>query len=276
MKTREKVKRLKNRIKEHPATFITYVVLRALVILVLVISANNHSYENVFVCTMALLLFLAPAFIEENFGIDVPDVLEIIIMLFIFASLILGEIASFYMHFPFWDVILHSVNGFLCAAIGFALVDILNRNSREKFRLSPFYLAVVSFCFSMTIGVVWEFFEFSCDVLLHTDMQKDTVINFISSTALGDPMANVALVIDNIKNVTVDGAELGVGGYLDIGLVDTMNDLFVNFIGAVIFSVIGYFYVKNRGKSTFAEKFIPKVARDVKNAQTAKDENTNE
>lgn len=260
MKAREKIKRLTNRIKEHPATFITYVILRALVILVLVISANNHSYENVFVCAMALLLFLAPAFVEENFGIDVPDVLEVIIMLFIFASLILGEIASFYMHFPFWDIILHSVNGFLCAAIGFALVDILNRNSKEKFRLSPFYLAVVSFCFSMTIGVVWEFFEFGCDVILHTDMQKDTVINFISSTALGDPMANVALIVDNIENVVIDGTELGVGGYLDIGLIDTMNDLFVNFIGAVIFSVIGYFYVKNRGRSTFAEKFIPKVA----------------
>jgi len=114
----------------------------------------------------------------------------------------------------------------------------------------------------MTIGVIWEFFEFACDIILHTDMQKDTVINFISSTALGNNKENIALIIDGIKNVTVNGEELGVGGYLDIGLIDTMTDLFVNFIGAVIFGIIGYLYVKNRGKSKFAEKFIPKVKVD--------------
>ena len=179
-------------------------------------------------------------------------------MLFIFAAEILGEMGSYYTKVPYWDTILHTVNGFLCAAIGFALVDILNRNERIKFKLSPIFLAVVAFCFSMTIGVLWEFFEFFCDVLLGMDMQKDFVVSTVISTYLGTSTHD-PVVLDNIKDVMVDGVALDVEGYLDIGLYDTMKDLFVNFIGASVFSVIGFFYVKTRGKGKLAKQFIPKL-----------------
>lgn len=247
-------------IKEHKATFAVYVVLRLMVLAVLVLSLINKRFENVFVCALTLVLFLVPAFFQKNFGIELPTTLEIIIMLFIFAAEILGEIGAYYVKVPLWDTMLHTTNGFLCAAVGFSLVDLLNRNNRFKFHLSPLYLSIVAFCFSMTIGVLWEMFEFGADMLFATDMQKDFVVTRISSVALDPTLSNKAVVVDNITEVFINGEPLGLGGYLDLGIIDTMKDLIVNFVGAVVFSVIGFFYVKSRGKSKFAKKFIPTVA----------------
>lgn len=111
----------------------------------------------------------------------------------------------------------------------------------------------------MTIGVLWEFFECSMDLFFGLDMQKDTIVHSIHSVMLDPAGANTPVEIDNITDVVVNGQSLGLGGYLDIGLLDTMKDLFVNFIGAVVFSTIGYFYVKNRGKGRFAKRFIPRL-----------------
>ena len=137
-------------------------------------------------------------------------------------------------------------------------MDLLNRSERTVFNLSPLFTAIVAFCFSMTIGVVWEFFEFGMDTLIGYDMQKDTVIHTIRSVTLDPAGHNVPYVISGISETAVNGQELGIGGYLDIGLIDTMQDLIVNFIGAAIFSVIGFFYVKNRGKGSVAGRFIPR------------------
>jgi len=247
-------------IKEHKATFAVYVVLRLMVLAVLVLSLVNRRFENVFVCALTLVLFLVPAFFQKNFGIELPTTLEIIIMLFIFAAEILGEIGAYYVKVPLWDTMLHTTNGFLCAAVGFSLVDLLNRNNRFKFHLSPLYLSIVAFCFSMTIGVLWEMFEFGADMLFATDMQKDFVVTRISSVSLDETLSNKAVIVDNITEVFVNGEPLGLGGYLDIGIIDTMKDLIVNFVGAVVFSIIGFFYVKSRGKSRFAKRFIPTVS----------------
>ena len=184
---------------------------------------------------------------QKNFGIELPGTLEIIILVFIFASEILGELGCFFINVPNWDSILHTTTGFLCAAFGFALIDILNRNDKIKFQLSPIYVALVAFCFSMTIGVLWEFFEFGMDWFFHTDMQRDTVINAIYSASLDPTRTNKVVAVKEIHDVVINGENLGLGGYLDIGLLDTMNDLLVNFIGAAVFSFLGYFYVKNRG-----------------------------
>lgn len=248
---------LKNEIKAHKPVFAVYVVLRLLVIAAMVLSFISGHYENLFVCSLSLILFLVPAFIQSNFGIELPSTLEIIILLFIFAAEILGEMESFYIKYAFWDTMLHTLNGFLCAAVGFSLVDVINRNSRVKFKLSPIYLSIVAFCFSMTIGVLWEFFEFGCDSILHTDMQKDFYISDIYSTALDETMSNKVVAVNDITEVYVNGEKLD--GYLDIGLIDTMKDLLVNFVGAVVFSIIGYFHIKLRGKSKFASRFIPRL-----------------
>ena len=246
------------------AVVTVYVALRLMVIAVLVAQVFKRNFENVFLCGLTLLLLLVPTFVERKIHVDLPDTLEIIIMLFIFAAEILGEIQAYYITFPYWDTMLHTINGFLCAAIGFALVDILNRSERFSIQLSPLFLAITAFCFSMTIGVLWEFFECAMDQFFLLDMQKDTVVTAISSVMLDPAGGNHPTAIRGITDVivvTADGAQhpLGLGGYLDIGILDTMKDLFVNFIGAVVFSVIGYFYVKSRGKGRFARRFIPQV-----------------
>ena len=120
-------------------------------------------------------------------------------------------------------------------------------------------MALAAFCFSMTIGVLWEFFEFSADLFLRTDMQKDTILTSISSVLLNPEPVNVPIRIQDITSTVVNGQNLGIHGYLDIGLYDTMKDLFVNFIGAVVFSVFGFFYVQHRGKKSFVENVIPTV-----------------
>ena len=260
---RWKLRGLTDIIKKHKASFIVYLVLRTLVIIALVISLLRGNYENAFFCVLSLVLFLAPAFITANFCIEFPSAMEIIVLLFIFAAEILGEMQCYYIRFAHWDTMLHTINGFLCAACGFGLVDILNRNPRIKFKLSPAFLAMVAFCFSMTIGVLWEFFEYSCDMFLHTDTQKDTVIHMISSVALNPSGQNSPVTINDISNVTVNGESLGVEGYIDIGLIDTMKDLFVNFIGALVFSFIGYFYVESRGKGKFVKNLVPTLAESA-------------
>lgn len=258
---------LKAVIRRQPAVFAVYTVLRLIVLATLVSSIIRGEYESAFICLLVLGLFVLPFFIQQNFGIELPSTLEIIILLFIFASEILGELKCYFITYPHWDSMLHTTTGFLCAATGFALIDILNRNSKIKFQLSPIYVAVAAFCFSMTVGVLWEFFEFGMDRLFMMDMQKDTVVNAITSVMLDPTNSNIPVTIDGITSVTINGQELGLGGYLDIGLYDTMGDLFVNFIGAVVFSTIGYFYIKQRGKGKLAKAFIPTITEEERAAE---------
>ena len=255
-------------IRRQPTVFAVYTVLRLIVLATLVSSIIRGEYESAFICLLVLGLFVLPFFIQQNFGIELPSTLEIIILLFIFASEILGELKCYFITYPHWDSMLHTTTGFLCAATGFALIDILNRNSKIKFQLSPIYVAVAAFCFSMTVGVLWEFFEFGMDRLFMMDMQKDTVVNAITSVMLDPTNSNIPVTIDGITSVTINGQELGLGGYLDIGLYDTMGDLFVNFIGAVVFSTIGYFYIKQRGKGKLAKAFIPTITEERTEAES--------
>ena len=250
---------LRSAIRRQPVVFAVYLVLRLIVLASLVSAILRQEYESAFVCVLVLFLFMLPFFIQKNFGICLPSTLEIIILLFIFAAEILGELQSYFIQYPYWDTMLHTTNGFLCAAVGFSLIDILNRDAKIKFTLSPVYVALAAFCFSMTIGVLWEFFEFGMDRLFHMDMQKDTIVHSISSVMLDPTNSNIPITIDGITSVAVNGRDLGFTGYLDIGLYDTMEDLFVNFIGATVFSVIGYFYLKHRGEGKFAKAFIPTI-----------------
>lgn len=252
---------LREQIKQAPWLFAVYVFLRISVVGVMIAQIYNRDWQNVAMCILTLFLFTIPSFIERNWHIDIPNTLEVIILLFIYAAEILGEIRAFYVSVPGWDTALHTINGFLAAAVGFSLVDIVNRNEHTKFYLSPVYVAIGAFCFSMTIGVLWEFFEFSADMLLGLDMQKDTVVHSIHSVLLNEVMNNRPVSITGITETAVNGIELGLCGYLDIGLIDTMKDLFVNFIGAVVFSFIGFFYLRGRGNGTFAKRFIPSLMK---------------
>jgi hypothetical protein len=215
-------------------------------------------------CVLTLILFYMPDILQRRLRVYLPDALEIIILVFIFAAEILGEIQSFYVKIPIWDTLLHTTTGFLAAAVGFSMVDLLNRNEQFSIKMSPIYMAVAAFCFSMTIGVMWEFFEFAMDVFFGMDTQKDTVISGFSSVLLNPEPVNEAIKYRDITSTAVNGQDLGINGYLDIGLYDTMMDLLVNFIGAVVFSVIGFFYVKYRERHSFVDKIIPKPQGESK------------
>ena len=238
---REDFTAIRRQAKDHPGMTAVYFVLRLLVLAVMVLQAIKGDYYNVLLCALTLVLFLIPTFVEHRLHIDVPNALEVIILLFIFAAEILGEIQEYYLIFPFWDTMLHTMNGFLMAAIGVAMVDILNHSRKFRVRLSPAFVALLAFCFSMTTGVVWEFFEYGMDTFFHTDMQKDTWITAFSTVSLNPSGANVPVEVA-VDSVQVNGQAWP--AYLDIGLHDTMADLLVNFLGAVTFSLLGLGYLK--------------------------------
>ena len=259
----------KEEVKGHKWTFAVYVILRSLVVAIGVVSFFRGYYENVFYCILSLILFLLPAFVTKNFGIELPQTLEIIVLAFVFAAEILGELAGFYQKVTLWDSMLHTTTGFLAAAIGFALLDIFNKNEHFKFQISPVYMAIVAFCFSMTVAAVWEIFEFSMDMCFGFDMQKDMVVDSIGSVSLDLTKSNEVIRIPDISEVVIisaDGSryvlsDYGITGYLDIGIIDTMKDIIVNLIGALAFSVIGFFYIKTRGRGNLAKRFIPHLKK---------------
>ena len=245
-----------------------YVVLRFLVIVTMISQLIKGNFENVFMCILTLILLLIPSIIDKRLNIALPNALETIILLFIFSAEILGEVQNFYGIFKHWDTMLHTINGFLCAAIGFSLIDILNRSEKFHTKMTPISVAIVAFCFSMTVGVLWEFFEYGMDTTFNTDMQKDRIVQTVSSVTLNPEGKNKPVTIRNINQTTIHYQENGeekeitiVDGYLDIGIRDTMKDLFVNFIGAVIFSRLGWLYIKDRDEYKFAENFMPKMKK---------------
>lgn len=253
-------KKIKKAYKEaDKKSFAVYTTLRFLVILTLIRQITIGAWENVFTCLLSLLLFLAPFFIEKKFKISIPSTVEIIVLCFIFSAEILGEINSFYVRIPHFDTLLHTINGFICAGIGFSLIDLLNENSK-KINLTPLYLSLTAFCFSMTIGVLWEFFEYGADQLLGFDMQKDMIVENINTVELDETRTNTVIKYDNIdKTILYDkdgNVIVEINGYLDVGINDTMKDLIVNFIGAFLFSIIGYLYVIDRNKYKFVDNFL--------------------
>lgn len=256
---KSKNKRIKALKYADKKTLTVYIILRILVILCLIRELMLGEYQNALLCILSLTLFLLPAFIEKTFKVELPTILEINILIFIFAAEILGEINNFYGTFNNFDAILHTVTGFLSASVGFSLIYLLNNNI-ESFNISGIFVALVAFCFSMTIGVIWEFFEFKMDCYFNLDMQKDTYVSKINTVMLDETNSNKVVTINNIDRVILydeNNKELAkLNGYLDIGIIDTMGDLTVNFIGAFIYSVFGYLYIKNKDKNKLATKFM--------------------
>lgn len=263
----EKIKRILNLndMKNHKVITTVYIVLRVIIVSLFVFSILSGRWESAMTCFLSFALLMIPSFIENKMKIDLPNVMEVIMIIFVFAANVMGELGSFYEKIPIWDTLLHTLNGFICAGVGFGLIDILNENDRVKMNLSPLFVCLFSFCFSMTAGTVWEFFEFGVDMLLGKDMQKDTVVTTINSILLSGDTGKMT-TIKGISDTVVNGKSLGIDGYLDIGLLDTMKDLLVNFVGAIVFNFAGYFYIKNRGKKAgFIANFIPKKISRAEN-----------
>lgn len=258
-KIRRMIQYIRARRRLNKKLFMVYTVLRILVILAAIGCFFEGNYESVAYCVLSLLLFLLPTLFEVQLKVRIPPLFEGLIYVFIYAAEILGEVNRYYTLIPGWDSMLHTINGFLCAAIGLSLIDIINRTSK-RVQLSPLYLAIVAFCFSMTIGVIWEFIEFFMDHTFMMDMQKDFIVRSFSSVTLDPKHAQTPVLIDHIRKTVIYGANgkkwVINGGYLDIGIIDTMKDLFVNFIGALTFSVIGYFYEKKHHKNNIAGSLV--------------------
>ncbi len=264
---RKFIKRLKIRISLNKRQFRVYSVLRLIVIGIGIRCLFTRNYESAALCLLSLILFLLPSFFEGMLKVYIPPSFQIIIYGFIFSAEILGEVNKYYTAIPGWDTMLHTLNGFLCAAVGLSMVYVLNRRDSDHLHLSPFYLALMAFCFSMTIGVIWEFIEFTIDHFFFLDMQKDFIVSDIGSVSLDPTNSQIPIHISNITKTiieTADGQKVTIdGGYLDIGIIDTMKDLFVNLLGAITFSVIGYFYERNQdSKSLAAELMIKPMSED--------------
>lgn len=243
---------------------VVYVIFRAIAVFMLINQIPMQRWGDAFLLVLTLALFAIPQLVERVFNIEIPNLLELIIIIFIFSSTILGELSDFYGYFKIWDTALHTLNGFLAAGVGFSLVYLLNKNA-EGMNLSPLFLAIVTFCFSMTVGVMWEFFEYSADRWMNLDMQKDRIVQEISSVSI-DVENNAVYQIEDIQRTVIESKDPSEeiietvidDGYLDIGIIDTMKDLFVNLLGAIVFSVFGYLYAQHdKKKYKFVRNFIP-------------------
>ena len=123
---------------------IVYIIIRALVIGVMIAQILNKNWDNVFICGLTLILLLLPSLLSYQLKIVLPNTLEIIIVCFIFAAEILGEVQEYYVIFEGWDDMLHTMNGFLAAAVGFAMIDVLNEHERVSMTLSPAFVSLAA------------------------------------------------------------------------------------------------------------------------------------
>ena len=210
----------------------------------LLISCLRMNTEHIFLCVLTLILFMLPHVLNRWLKLYIPPVMEIVIVAFIVCGIVLREVENFFVRFPYWDTIMHTVSGIVCAALSLSLVVLLNKQDRILFRLSPVFLMVVAVSFSMLIGVLWEFFEFGVDRIMKEDMQKDTWVSEISTVSLDAGSDSRVTTISQIEKVTINDGEAVLNGYLDIGLYDTMEDLFVTFVGAVSFNLFAAIYSK--------------------------------
>ena len=210
-------------------------------------------------CAAAVILFYVPTVIKRR-GIVLPNGLEGSILILIFMSQVIGEAECGYVKFRLLDSALHLLSGFFLAAFGFLLPKLFSNGKNTG--ISPVLCAVFALCFSLSVGVFWELFEFSADRVLDLDMQKDTMITGFSTVTLDESENNIPVKIENVVSVDINDGETVLDGYLDIGLYDTMKDLFMNLIGAAAFSFIGYMYIEYGKFKHTAEAFIPEIVTD--------------
>ncbi len=221
-----------------------YFLLNIFVAAAMLVSVFQGDTRHVLACLKVLILLMIPWLVEWKLKIELSTVFITVVQVFMYAAIILGELDSYYLKYPFWDNMLHTISGFLCAYVGFMLVKLIfGQKIDSKAYINPIYIAVFAFCLSMTISVMWEFYEFGMDSLCNRDMQKDTIIHTIKSVKLNQEEHSLT-VLKDVTNVTIDGTNYNLGGYLDIGLYDTMGDLFFNLVGTFVFCTIGYFDIK--------------------------------
>lgn len=189
------------------------IFLRLTILIVIIGSMINFRFMLLFSSSLILISTFLPDIIERKTPIRLPLEFELIIIVFLYASLFLGEIHAYYTKYWWWDVLLHTSSGVALGFVGFLILYVLY--CKDKVNARPMWIAFFAFCFGIAAGAVWEIFEFSMDQLFGTTMQKN-------------------------------------------GLVDTMWDLIVDALGALLTSFIGYFYIRSKRPGLFSrllEKF---------------------
>lgn len=248
--------RLRRLRAETPRLLLFLALFRALVLGLMIWKLCLGRWGHAGLCFLTLLLFELPALTEAVTKLRIPPLLEAAVTVFAFCANILGEMLGFYLRFFWWDAALHVLWGFLAGLLGVAFLQAL----QGKALTSP-AAALTALGFAALTGICWEFFEFAMDGIFHMDMQKDVWLHTVSSLLLNREGANAA-VTEAIESVTVNGEAWP--GIPDVGLRDTVSDLFLNFAGSLI--AAGLLLPKGRG-GRFAglpEKLMPSPFRDGK------------
>lgn len=196
------------------------IALQIIMAVELVLLFREQHWMNAFLVMAIMAVSLSPAVIGRRFRVYIPPEFQVLAVLFVFASLFLGEIRSYYMRIWWWDIALHTSSGLLMGILGFLLVYVLNENEHVDVHMRPIFVGFFAFVFAVAVGTLWEIFEFAMDQLAGTNMQKPM---------LGDPS----------------------------GLTDTMWDMIVNALGALAISTLGGWHMARRGHS-FIEVWIHK------------------
>ena len=164
-------------------------------------------------CLLGVAAILLPVRLMRRWDVEIPRVMFLLYIAFLYCAIFLGEVRSFYYNVPHWDTVLHIFSGGMLGTLGFSMIAIFNNTERIPLNLSPLFVAVFAFCFALALGAVWEIYEFAADCFLATNMQKFALDN---GTALVGQAA----------------------------LRDTMKDLIVDALGAVGASAVGYISLK--------------------------------
>lgn len=188
-------------------------LLQSLLAVGFVLFLLRGDWENVVLTAIVILLTLAPALLDRTFRIIIPPEFQFLAAAFVYLSLYLGSARDFYYHFWWWDAVLHTGSGFLLGIIGFVAIFVLNRTDRIPRDLTPVFICFFSVTFAVFLGVLWEIFEYAVD--------------------------RFAPSINMQSNET--------------GVVDTMHDLIVDTLGAVIVSAMGWAYLRTGRYSFIAD-----------------------
>ena len=233
------------------------VIIYIITICLLFVNVIKTDQMMVMVCLLAIFFYFLIAFFEYIFKLKMSSLLKFILYLFIFGGLVLGEVCKFYSFLSFFDNFLHFIGGFLGACLGLSLVYKLLIKSKIKKTIVTGLIFVI--CFSITLGVLWEFLEYSADRILDKNMQKDVIVNNFKSNFFDKDDILQTVEINNILKTriyTIDNIITVEGGYIDIGLSDTIEDLFFDFIGASLLSAFVYLYYLGNNKFIFVNYLV--------------------
>ena len=184
-------------------------------------TGESHYFMNAFTCLVMFLITLVPSYITSRTRLIVPAALQTMFVVFTFLAMYFGEIFNYYERFWWWDVMLHSTSGFMLGLLGYLLLYSMNHDRTIFFHINSFCVMLFAFCFALACGALWEVFEFAGDYLLGMNMQKSVYVTDVAELA---PYINRW------------------GRFMDPGLLDSMKDLIVDSIGALVAVIGGYIY----------------------------------